>query len=305
MTFGMQQKYQKRIVFYIEPEWAFGNIHYELTKYLFEKGVNTTILPWTRDYTLQEISELGNYTDFIVSTPYGIDNLMKVFGIAPEKCIAMVHAVLDLQHLAKFSQDILDRFHKYAVVSDWLLLQNNKLGIGRTPEVVPIGINYNTFLATPSKELKSVGFAGAYFSGVHLDIKRSWLVEQVCRDTGLSLKIAQAYNNSFVTMPAFYNSVDAVIVASTEEGAGLPALEASASGKLVISTPVGLWKDLAGHSEHTVPIDQAEFVEKTTALLNFYKQHSDVYQLKCTQTQQHARLYDWSNVVDRWAELLS
>jgi glycosyltransferase involved in cell wall biosynthesis len=165
--------------------------------------------------------------------------------------------------------------------------------------VTPVAINYDTFHHEPAKQLQTVGFAGAT-TGVHLQIKRPWLVEQAVRNAGLELKLAHGHHNSYVTMAGYYPTVDALIVASTEEGAGLPALEASAAGRLVISTPVGLWKSLSGGTGHTVPIDERRFVEETTALLEFYRDNADAYLHKCISTQQHARRYDWSQVVDSW-----
>jgi hypothetical protein len=63
---------------------------------------------------------------------------------------------------------------------------------------------------------------------------------------------------------------------------------------------VGLWKSLSGGTGHTVPIDERRFVEETTALLEFYRDNADAYLHKCISTQQHARRYDWSQVVDSW-----
>ena len=121
------------------------------------------------------------------------------------------------------------------------------------------------------------------------------------KNAGLELKLAHGYHNSYVTMAGYYPTVDALIVASTEEGAGLPALEASAAGRLVISTPVGLWQSLSGGTGHTVPIDDARFVEEVTALLEFYRDNADAYQAKCQEIQAHSACYDWSQVIDAWA----
>jgi glycosyltransferase involved in cell wall biosynthesis len=151
--------------------------------------------------------------------------------------------------------------------------------------------------------LRTVGFAGA-ISGVHVDIKRPWLVEQAVKQAGLELKLAHGYHNSYVTMPGYYPTVDALIVASTEEGAGLPALEASAAGRLVISTPVGLWQNNSGNTGHTVPIEESEFLAETVKLLEFYKNEPAAYRDKCLATQQHARSYDWSQVISDWVGLL-
>ena len=129
------------------------------------------------------------------------------------------------------------------------------------------------------------------------------MVEQAAQQAKLTFQAAHGYHNSFVTMPGFYNAVDAVVVASTEEGAGLPALEASAAGKLVISTPVGLWLAKAGSSGHTVPIEENEFLQATITHLEYYRDNETAYHLKCLDTQEHAKRYDWANVIQHWVTL--
>jgi glycosyltransferase involved in cell wall biosynthesis len=292
-------------VFYTEPEWAFGVIHYELTKYLFEHEVNATVLSWNINYNKQEIQELSDNIDYFVANPYGISLLIDKFGIAPEKCIVVAHAVRDLHHLNIFSPDNRKRLHNYGVVSDWLLEQSILLNIDRVPMVVPIGINYESFVSEPSTELKTIGYAGTISdTAIHKDIKRYWLIEEVSQKTNLGLKPAASYHNNYVTMQGYYKTVDAVIIASTEEGAGLPALEASAAGKLVISTPVGIWLSKSGNTGHTVSIDEKHFLNETEQLLTYYKDNPEEYRKKCLETQKHAKLYDWSNVIKYWVELV-
>ena len=284
---------------FTEPEWAFGSIHYELTKNLFAHGINATVLNWERSYNRQEIQELADNVDFFHSTPYGVNILIQQYGIQPEQCVATVHARWDINHLKDYDSAVIQRLHAYTAVSTWLVEQSQAAGIARLPVVTPVAINYDTFQHEPSDQLKTVGFAGST-TGVHVDIKRLWLIEQAVRYAGLELKLAHGYHNSYVTMAGYYPTVDALLVASTEEGAGLPALEASAAGKLVISTPVGLWKSLSGNSGHTVPIDADRYVEEVTALLEFYRDNADAYRAKCLSTQEHARRYDWSQVIDSW-----
>jgi glycosyltransferase involved in cell wall biosynthesis len=295
---------KKNIMIFIEPDWAFGVIHYEMIKYLHAQGINAAVIPWTKSYTVQEMQELCQHADYFISTPYGVDALMNIYGVAPEKCIATVHAVLDITHLLDYTVETLQRLHGYSAVSEWLVEQSAVMGIQRTPVFTPIGINYQSFVHEPSNELSIVGFAGAMIGRDRCPIKRGWLVEKLCQQTGLEFKLAQSYHNSFTTMPGFYPTVDAVIVSSSEEGAGLPALEASAAGKLVISTPVGLWRTKSGDSGHTVPIEETEFMAETQKLLEFYKANPDAYREKCISTQQHAMAYDWSHVIHHWVGLL-
>jgi hypothetical protein len=294
----------KQIVFFTEPEWAFGTIHYELIKYLFCHGINATVMSWDKQYTLQEVAELSDKIDYFVATPYGVAILIDRYRVTPERCIAVAHARMDIECLMTFLPEYRSRLAGYAVVSDWLKQQSAELGVERVPSVAPIGINYNSFFARPSRELRTVGYAGAINpDNIHRHIKRPWLVESATQAADLPFKPAHGYHNSWVTMPGYYKTVDCVVVASTEEGAGLPALEAAAAGRLVISTPVGIWLARAGDSGHTVPIEETEFLKATVDWLNYYKNSPDDYQIKCLETQQHARRYDWGNVIHHWIEL--
>ena len=295
----------KKVVFFTETEWAFGVIHYELIKYLFCHDVNATVMTWSKSYSQLEVVELSDVIDYFISTPYGIAILIDSYGIKPEKCIAVAHAKMDIECLLTFSSDNRARLANYGVVSDWLRDQSIEMNVDRVTVVTPIGINYKSFFNWPSRELRTVGYAGAINpDNIHRHIKRPWLVEQATQAAELNLKIAHNYHNSWVTMPGYYKTVDAVIIASTEEGAGLPALEAAAAGKLVISTPVGIWLAKADDSGHTVPIEENEFIKQTVDWLNYYRHSSDDYQIKCLETQQHARRYDWGNVIHHWVELI-
>lgn len=262
-------------------------------------------MTWNKDYNQQEIQELSDNIDYFVANPYGVSLLIDRFGIAPEKCIAVAHAVRDLHDLMRFTVDNRARLHGYGVVSEWLFKQSVLLSVDRIPMVVPIGINYESFVSEPSTELKTIGYAGTISpNAIHKDIKRYWLVETVAQKTNLDLKPAASYHNNYVTMQGYYKTVDAVIIASTEEGAGLPALEASAAGKLVISTPVGIWLTKSGRTGHTVSIDETQFLSETERLLTHYKNNPEEYRMKCQQAQEHAKLFDWSNVIKYWVDLL-
>jgi hypothetical protein len=262
-------------------------------------------LTWNKNYNSQEIQELSDNIDYFVANPYGVSLLIDKFGIVPEKCIVVAHAVRDIHDLLNFTKENRSRLHGYGVVSEWLFEQSASLNVDIVPMVVPIGINYESFVSEPNKELKTIGYAGTISNNaIHKDIKRYWLVEKVAQKTNLNLKPAVSYHNNYVTMQGYYKTVDAVIVASTEEGAGLPALEASAAGKLVISTPVGIWLSKSGRTGHTVSIDEEQFLSETEKLLIYYKHNPEDYIKKCQQAQQHAKLYDWSNVIKHWVNLL-
>ena len=83
----------KKVVFYFEPNWAFGTVHYEMIKYLWEYGFDCHLLPWNTSYTRQEMEELDSTVDLYVTTPHGWRFLGYNYGtVAPEKCAIVSHA---------------------------------------------------------------------------------------------------------------------------------------------------------------------------------------------------------------------
>jgi glycosyltransferase involved in cell wall biosynthesis len=296
----------KKIVFYMEPTWAYGTIHYELCKYLWTYGFDCKLLPWNQSYTLAEMQELIDTTDLFVTTPHGWRLLGYNYKIFDAKqCVVISHSKLDMDELIEMhGLGDFDKFHRYGAVSEWLGEVSTQLGITRPAFITPLGINTNSFYSKPNDSLQTIGCMGLGQVGVHQNIKRPWLLEIATSRAGLHLSAASSYHHSFVTMPGFYKSVDAVLIASTEEGAGLPLLEAGAAGKLVISTPVGHWKRAGEQGADLVPIQEDEFIEKTVELLSYYKSNPEKYRQRCLEIQHHAQSYDWKYVIDKWVEIL-
>lgn len=310
----------KRVVFFIQPDWAFGVIHQELAKYLFPYAIDCKILPWNISYTIEEMLELNNTTDLFVTTPHGWRFLGHNYKtVSPEKCIIVSHAKVDIAELLHYhgAEEFL-KFKEYACVSNWLINVSKELGIERNAKMLPLGLNHSSFQTPVSDSLRVVGYAGFFhqkedFTEQQIKDKlalpkyhkRAWLVKQATEMAGLHFKAAATYHNSFVTMPGFYKSVDAVISASTEEGAGLPIMEAGAAGRLVITTPVGHYPErIMNPGADVVPIDETEFLEKTIELLSYYKCNPEKYRQRCLEIQHHAITYDWKYVIDKWVELL-
>jgi glycosyltransferase involved in cell wall biosynthesis len=107
-------------------------------------------------------------------------------------------------------------------------------------------------------------------------------------------------------MPDFYESIDALIMPSLQEGAGLPAIEAAASGRLVIGTPVGHFPRLAYEGLGILgPLDEKAFLQFTVERLNFFKNNPIAYQHTCKIAQDAACERDWSKMVDDWIGLFS
>ena len=309
----------KNVVFLFDNEWALGSIHYGLFKYLWNYGYNCNLLPWDKVYSVEEIRELDLLIDFWVTNPHGLAVLKNSFNIPLERCIVIGHATLDLTEYGyKYGFEDFNHVKNFGVVSNFLKDYSKTIGIPREPVVYPIGITYNSFYTEPNEQLRVVGYASAYharneFTQEMIDSptsqprykKRGYLASEAAEKAGLEFRVASNYHNSFVTMPGFYKTVDAIIVSSFEEGGSLPLLEAGAAGKLVIGTSVGWWNDKVGIlGGISVPIEENEFMEFAVNALKYYKDRPEKYREKCYNIREHAKSYDWSNYVEQWVKEL-
>jgi len=295
----------KRVVFFVEPEWAYGVIHYDLVKWLQQYDIRASVMPWTKQYTADEVQELSQHIDYFVSTPSGLEALcIYHYQIQPEQCIVVCHSREDIEYLQRLPGDFQNRIARFGAVSNWVRDEMVSRGITKPIQVCTLGIDYEQFYSPIAKELEIVGYAGAYKIPHNDHIKRAHLVDQAVGRSGLGLKIAIHYHNSFMTMPGFYPQVGAIVISSTHEGAGLPALEAAAAGRLVISTAVGHWNRIGIRGAVEMPVEAEQFVERCTETLTYYKNNPKEYQTRCLTIQEHAREYDWSNHIGSWVELI-
>ena len=299
----------KRVVFFIEPDWALGSIHYELGKRLWPYGFDCQVLPWNKVYNHQEIQELNESTDLWVTLPQGWDALKSYNINSPEKTILVCHATVDLFKLKnKISEEEFAKFHSIAAVSEFLIRKAEDLGINRYVKLAPVCINSERFYCKPSLKLKRVGYGGFFVSkeehfsprkGEEMEpkyTKRSYLAQEAALAAGLEFVVANSYHTTHVTMPAYYRTVDCVIIPSIEEGAGLPSLEAGASGRLVIGTAVGHWDQRVGDAGGIkMPLGEEEFLSTAVNVLKFYKDEPLEYQKRCWGILNHSKSYDWEH----------
>lgn len=310
----------KKVIFYIEPEWAFGSIHYELAKYLFKYGFDCRLLPWNRSYTFEELKQLFDILDLVVTTGHGWRFLGHHYRVIdPSKVVVVSHAKIDITELIHHhGLDDFDKFKNYGCVSQWLVNLSEKYGVRRPALHCPLGVNTNIFDMPLSERLTTIGYAGAFQNKedftkeqIASDLaqpkfhKRAWLAKEAADRVGLTFKVAQHNHNSFITMPGFYNSIDCVISSSTEEGAGLPIIEAGAAGRLVITTDVGHADRVGDSGGYVLPVEESEFLERTIEILSYYKHNPSRYKKRCMEIKEHSQVYDWSNQVKYWLELLS
>jgi hypothetical protein len=294
----------KRIIFFTERLWAFGSIHYSLVKLLYARGVNAEVLDFYVQYTAQEMLAIQDTVDYFVTTPVGVGWLLN-YGIDPAKIKSIAHAQWDI--LLSNSQLGTDIYHKlagYAVVSNILKQKSQEFGVTRVPEITHLGIEFDRFYQEPRSFLTAVGFAGAFesrnFAGQ--EIKRGRLVQQVCEQSQIFFQVPKHH---YLAMPKFYHSVGAVIMASTEEGAGLPMMEAAAAGCVTMGTAVGYYAQSPQTGAIHLPMSDVGFVEAAREQLKLFQQHPDQYQRVCKQHQEYARYsHDWQYHIDAWVNFL-
>ena len=308
----------KKILFFTQNRWAFGSLHNSMIKELYKHGVYANLLDYDQEYSAEEFKYFMDTYDYFVTNPETIPPLMS-YGVPTKRIVAIAHAEWDIYTAAK---DLVHNttnwwdLHAYGAISQKLVDMFNDLNPHSKvkAQLVTNGISFNQFYSKPSESLKRVGFAGKMvgcnFFGV--DIKRGRLVQKAVElaksdETfgGKSLEFVPNGTYNYLSMPGFYKSLDAIVMASTEEAAGMPMMEAAAAGRLCIGTPIGYFKDhgLKGGGCQ-VPLNEEEFIEKTVDLLMHFKYNDDDHKRKCLEIQEYAREnYDWSKVIDQWINL--
>ena len=298
----------KKILFYTETKWAYGAIHYGLSKELYSYGIIADVLNWDLNYSIEEFEFFASIYDVIVTTPPFVLKLHRDHRVPLSKISAIAHGQWDIL-LAKQNADFdfYPHIHSFGVISNILLEKCKEWGFCLLPKVVETGINFDFFYQKPSDKLQTVGYGGIKetYNFFGEKIKRGHLVENAIQKTTLILKAHNFYN--FLCMPAYYKLVDAVIMSSIEEAGGLPMLEAAAAGRLPIGTPVGYFEHNAPKGGGILaPIEENAFVDFVSETLNYYADNPSLYYQKCLEVQQYARdNYDWSHKIKPWIELLS
>lgn len=301
----------KKILIFANTEWSNGRVYYDLSKLLYDKGYIIDILNWRVSYPSQQMNQMASYYDFILTGLDGIPVLVDIYGVPYEKIIGISHGIYyDLPLLVeKKGLEPLDKLANFGVVSYSMISESVIAGISRIPRVVSLGVNYSDFYTSVPTRLTTVGYATAMSHKTKngIEKKRGELAQACAQAAGLAFSPAGTYDNpvSFHDMPDYYKRVDAVLMTSLIEAAGLPVLEAAAAGRLVIGTPVGHFPLTAYQGAGIIaPIEAEKFKAFTTATLRYYKENPTAYVEKCHAIQDSARKFDWQYVIDEWIELI-
>ena len=299
----------KKVLFYTQNRWAFGSLHHGLCKELYKYNIYANLLDWDVDYTSEEFELLNNTYDLFVIHPESCLQLHYNYGIPLNKIVAIAHEQWDIL-LAKKELGVgfYSELHSYAVISKIVSDKSLEIGISVVPKFVKYGIHFDLFCDPVHDSLRNVGYGGAKesFTFYGVDRKRGHLVEKVVSGIEDLNLVSHNYYN-YMCMPAYYNKIDALIMSSSEDAGGLPAMEAACSGKLIIGTPVGYFEENGKHGGGVlVPLDELGFLNETRKHLIYYRDNPKEYKEKCEEIQNYAREnYDWSKTIHSWVELLS
>ncbi len=287
-----------RLLIYTDLEWALGSIHMGLAKALVAIGHEVTLKSWAEPF-----SSLPHY-DLVMTLPSCVGPLL-AYGVPKKRIVIVAHGECDIQKMiAAEGIDAFDQYAAYGVVSDSLACSSLAMGVRRIPLVARLGVDFQRFYTLPSSALSAVGYVSVMqrHNEFGVEQKRGALAQASIEAAGLRFALAEGY--SIETMPKFYKGVDAIIMPSLQEGAGLPPLEAAAAGRLVIGTPVGHFPRLAYEGLGLMgPLDEKAFATFVVKWLRFFRDNPMEFTKKCGEGQAAARARDWSYVVKDWGEL--
>lgn len=296
-----------KICFYSESKWALGAIHSGLCKQFREIGWIADLKSWENGYVIEQFQkEMENY-DYIVTLPHGGTRpLLESYNIPKEKIIVVAHAEEDLINFIRHHghPSALEGFAASAVVSDTLAASALTLGLSTPPRVVRLGVDTGLYRMPPAQRLDSVGYATVLErnNSFGVECKRGFLAREASEIAGLSFQEAGGLH--YNELPSFYSSVGALILPSLQEGAGLPALEAAAAGRLVVGAPVGHFPRLAYEGLGILaPLDAMEFRRFAVSRLIYYKDNTSAYYDQCCSSQRAAEQRDWRVVISDWIDL--
>jgi hypothetical protein len=298
-----------QLLFFGYTHRSHGRVYYDLCKRLHQRGYVADIMDWRADHTAY-IADLTRFYDLFITSFDGVQALVDDYGVPYERIIALSHGEFDMQiFIDEKGTEAFARFAAYGVVSHTLLFCSLTLGVTRIPAVVPIGIDFAAFYAELPERLSTVGYAStlSVISKYGVELKREDLARECAKAAGLDYRRSASPESyvPFPDMPEFYKRVDAVLISSLQEGAGLPAMEAAAAGRLVISTLVGHFPLKAAQGGGIIaPINAGRFKTFTAKTLQYYKDNPIAYVDKCRSIQQAARQFDWNYAIDEWIEFI-
>lgn len=293
-----------KILFFVDPKWAFGLIHQELVKHLCARGWQSDVLSWLAQYTAEEFGHIASQYDRVVTIASGLDVLVNQYNIPPEKVIVFCYSDYDITKAKNEGlEPLFDRVAGYAVPSHNLLSISLSMGVRRIPQVLPIGLTLSRYDGSIPKELKTVGYGTAMARQNHfgVEFKRGDLALECAELAGLEFRPAHSYN--YLAIPHYWQTVDCILASALYETAPIPQLEAAASGRLVLTSAVGNTAELAaiGVAE-LLPSNASQFRSAAVERLLWYKDNPNAFAERCERGREAMKRFDWPEVLPQWQE---
>jgi len=231
-----------RILFFTEHTWAFGYIYHQVSKHLHAHGIDSDVLNWKNSYRIDEIQWALNTYDYILSPEISV--LIDDYQVPVGRLIFQPHGEPDLLYMIdNKGLLVFDEIAGFFSLSNSITNSAMTMGVTRVPYLTPQGIDCSRYNWPLPTSCQNVGYSAVMTrqNRYGVEINRGHLAQAATQKAGLNF-----YNIESVcwqSIPSFYNNIDAYLMSSLQEGAPVPPLEACASGRLVIGTPVGHWSE--------------------------------------------------------------
>jgi hypothetical protein len=264
----------------VDANWSTGSIAKDL-QYI-SKSRHISYLDWAKyiePIELEQIiSEYDSVAAFCLSSPHGWPLLAK-HGVV---CCGKIE--VDWIKDKKLLGDC------FGAVSYETYCELAKLAV-KPIYYTPVSARISRF--TPRKEaspIKTLGWCGVPVSAQNfggIDAKRFSMFEEIVAKTGLESRVSnQEY--TYANMQEFYDSIDLLVCTSSTEGGPLGVFEAIACGVPVISTDVGLVKEMDSIRKFDTVQMACDFIEKLNhqeLLLQKYRsnQYCQLFSEFCTE----------------------
>jgi len=270
----------------VDPFWSTGSIAKDLQH--ISKARHVDYLSW-REYIdgveLEKImSEYDSVVAFGLSAPHGWCTLIPHGVICCGKIEVDWITGISLKH----PKGLLGGC--FGAVSYEAYCELQKISNPKAIYYTPASARISRFL--PRKEvssIKTLGWCGVPASAQNfggIDAKRFSMFEEIVARTGLAYKVSYQ-NFTYDTMQEFYDSIDLLICTSSTEGGPLGVFEAIACGVPVISTNVGLVKEVDSIHKFDNVQQACDLIErlKSHELLKKYRsnQYCQLYSEFCTE----------------------
>lgn len=307
---------KKRIVFFSDHEWSLGRANTTIIKHLWQYGIDAQLMSWQKPLpTNLEISQMIKATDYFISSAMGCQYLYEVYKVPLEKIVFGIYHTVDIDHLVNWGNQA--KQCKIFTVDEMYVPTIRSLGYN--VELVTLLIDTDAFYLEPSISLNVLGYAGSYNSRQSTEegikngsrdpwvYKRGYLASEIAEQVNMPIRIATQMNTTFRSMPGWYSTVDAVICASIDQGAGFPVLEAGAAGRLVMSVNEGNYSKVVTElGADCLPTEESQFKQEACRLIEYYKANPYKYRERCYAIREYAlKHYDIGSYIYQWVDLFS